>query len=189
MDIDIDISPDVDIDKIFDEAIPASMEQDGELKKHPVGFYFQTIPRDKMTGLAAIPYDKAEEHEFFKIDMLHVHLLKHFKSKQEMRDFLKKEPDWSLLEERNIVKKLFHLGNHFDVVYEVKPKSVQEIADVIALIRPGKRRLLNKYIKAPDKIRPELFTKRENSDMRKAHAIPYALLVVLQLHLIEIGRI
>ena len=106
-----------------------------------------------------------------------------------MRRLQRKEPNWDLLLDEEVVKKLFHLGKHHDVLSLVKPRSVETIADVFALIRPNKRGLLYKYIKTPEKYREELFTKRAPEDMRKAHAVPYALLIVLQLHLIEQGRI
>ncbi len=189
MDIDIDLAPDVDIRKLFRNAIPASMVDNGVLKQHPVGFYFQDIPVDPLTGLAAIPYGETEEFGYYKIDMLTVHLLKSFDSKAEMRRLQKIEPNWDLLLDEDVVKTLFHLGKHYKVLARVKPRSVQTLADVFALIRPNKRPILDKYIKNPDKYRTEIFTKRAPEDMRKAHAIPYALLIVLQLHLIEQGRL
>ena len=189
MDIDIDLAPNVDIPKMFRNIIPASRVEGGELKQHPVGYYFQDIPVDIVTGFAAIPYDHTEDFGYYKIDMLTVNLLQHFDSKAEMRKLQKVEPDWDLLLDAEVVKELFHLGKHADVLAKVKPRSIQALADVFALIRPNKRGLLDKYIKAPDKYRTEIFTKRAPEDMRKAHAIPYALLIVLQLHLIEQGRI
>ena len=188
MDIDIDIAPDVDIETLFRRAVRASRVEENELKEHSVGVYFQDIPQDPVTELAAIPFNKAEEFGYYKIDMLPLNILQHFDSKAEMLRLQEQEPDWSLLEDEEVVKSLFHLGKHYDVVKRVKPRSVQQLADVFALIRPNKRPLLNTYIKDPDKYRVELFTKREAQDMRKAHAIPYALMIVLQLHLIKQGR-
>jgi len=185
MDIDIDLRPDVKPEKLLDNLIFASMIQDGDFKKHPVGAYLQNIPIDSITKLSAIPYKVAEDEGFNKIDFLHLNLLDIFDSKEEIRTLIKKEPDWSLLEDREIVKKLFHIGNHFDTVYDVKPTSVMELADVLALIRPGKLKLLDKYKKDKKAVRQELYTKRKVSDLRKSHAVPYALLIVLQLHLIK----
>lgn len=189
MDIDIDLEPDADPTKIFRKIIPASQVKDGELTKHNVGYYFQEMPVDSITGFAAIPYKHSEEFGYYKIDLLKVNILKHFNSKEEMRQLAKLEPDWTLLRKQSVVKKLFHLGNHYDVVSKVQPTTVQELADVFALIRPHKKILIDKYIKNPKKLRPELYTKRQAGDMRKAHAIAYALLIVLQLHLIKQGRL
>lgn len=188
MDIDIDLKPGVDPTKLFRNIIKASRVEDGELKEHLVGYYFQDIPVDKVTGLSAIPYKDTEEMGYLKIDLLTVNILDSISSKKEMRELIKKEPNWDLLLDEDVVKVLFHLGKHHDILSKVKPRSVQELADVFALIRPNKRPLLDKYLKKPDKIRTELYTKRAPEDMRKAHAIPYALLIVIQLHLIEQGR-
>ena len=160
------------------------MNENGILKKHPAGVYFQNIPIDKESGLSAIPYKESEAIGFLKIDLLHLNLLKEFKSKHQMRALLTQDPDWSLLENEEIVKTLFHIGNHFDVVSLVKPRSVEDLSDILALIRPGKRNLLDKYLKDKASIKSELYKKNINSDMRKSHTIPYALLIVLQLHLI-----
>jgi hypothetical protein len=189
MDIDIDLIPGVDPHALFKNAIPASMVTDGVLKKHPVGYYFQDIPVDKVTGLSAIPYKESEDFGYYKIDLLTVNILKSFDSKAEMVRLQKIEPNWDLLKDTKVVEKLFHLGKHYSVINKVKPKSILALADVFALIRPNKRPLLDKYIENPEKYRTELYTKRAPEDMRKAHAIPYAILIVLQLHLVEQGRL
>jgi len=189
MDIDIDIAPDHDPQKLFPTVIRASMlEEGGELKQHPVGYYFQTIPVDVITGLAAIPHKQTEDLGYFKTDFLKLYILKQFRSKAEMRRLQREEPNWKLLEDPEVVKNLFHLGKHFKLVNTVRPTSIQEVADVFALIRPNKRPLLYKYIKNPERYREELYTKRMPEDMRKSHAFAYALTIVLQLHLIEQGR-
>jgi hypothetical protein len=189
VDIDIDLAPGVEPKELFPQLISASRVEHGELKEHLVGFYLQQIPVDEQTGFAAIPHKHTEQFGYFKIDMLTVNLLENFESKEEMRRLQRIPPDWRLLQIKKVVETLFHLGKHYDILSRVKPTSIQALADVFALIRPNKRVLLDKYLKDPDTIRIELFTKREPSDMRKAHAIPYALLIVLQLHLIKQGRL
>jgi DNA polymerase III alpha subunit len=184
MDIDIDLRPDFNPDEFFDVRY-ASMDEDGEIRKHPAGVYFQEIPVDKITGLAAIPYKQSEEMGYTKLDFLHLSILKDFSSKEQIRELLEKEPDWSLLKNEKVVSNLFHIGNHYGVVNRVNPQSVLELSDILALIRPGKRHLLDDYLESPENIRPELYTKKINSDMRKSHTIPYALLIVLQLHLVK----
>lgn len=190
MDIDIDISSKIKIDKLFN-LTHASMIEGDELKKHLVGVYFQYIPKDPSTKLSAIPYKEAEKYSYYKFDFLNVNLIEKFQeifsSKTEMKCIMNKTPNWKLFENKEIVEQLFHLSNHFDVVYAVKPKSILEIADILAIIRPGKKILLDKYLRNKKEIRKELFTKRAKSDLRKSHAIPYALLIVIQLNLIEAG--
>lgn len=184
MDIDIDLRPDFKPEKHF-KITPACTVEKGELKRHNVGVYFQNIPRDAITGLAAIPYKHAEECGYIKIDLLPLNLLSYFDSKNEIKRLLKRTPNWKLLENRETVERLFHLANSYELVKAVKPTSVNALADVLALIRPNKKGLLNKYLKDPEATRAELYIKRDPSDLRKAHAVAYALNVVLQLHLVE----
>ena len=187
MDIDIDLKTDFDPLDIFPESIRASMIKQGKLTRHNVGVYFQTIPVDKLTGLAAIPYNQAEDIGYFKIDFLHLSVLDSFESKEEIRALLEIEPDWSLLMRPDIVSKLFQISKQYDFVSKLAPKSVEELADCIALIRPGKRHLTDAYLKDKTGIRQEIYRKTEDGKytFKKGHAISYALTIVLQLHLIK----
>jgi len=191
MDIDIDFPSNFDLNNVIKEAVPASMVKKGELSKHPCGYYFQTIPVDPHTNLAAIPYKEAMDLGYFKIDFLHLSLLDNFASKQEIRDLLKIEPDWKLLTDINVVPKLFQLHRNHSLLSKVRPQSVIEIADCIALIRPGKREYLEPYLIDREKVRPYLYRGEEDdkSSFKKSHAIAYSLTVVLQLHLIAQGRL
>jgi hypothetical protein len=184
MDIDIDVTSAFKPEKYFN-IVKASIVEKEELEQHIVGVYFQNMPKDPITGLAAIPYTEAEDEGFTKIDMIHLTLLNHFKSKDEMLKLMECEPKWDLLEDREFVSKLFHLSKQFEIVYKIKPRSVIELADVLCLIRPNKRLLVDKYTKNKEIVRKELYTKRDNSDLRKSHAVAYALLIVLQMNLIE----
>jgi len=191
MDIDIDFRTDFDPLKYFTVAVRASMVEKGELKKHPAGAYLQNIPQDKISKLAAIPYKHAEELGYLKIDFLHLSLLDIFESKREIRGLLKREPDWSMLEDQETVEKLFQIHNHFDIISKVKPKSIDDIADVLAFIRPAKRYLLNTYLECQtddekQKVREVLYSKPNRGIwFKKPHSIAYALNIVLQLHLIK----
>lgn len=188
MDIDIDFKTDFDPLEYFPQAVRASMVEKDELKKHPAGAYLQNIPKDLITNLAAIPYKKAEELGYFKIDFLHISLLDVFESKQEIRALLKMEPDWFILEDRESVEKLFQIHRHYDIIMKIKPKSINELADAIALIRPGKRHLLDYYVNNKEKIREELYKKPEDIEkyyFKRSHSLAYALNIVLQLHLIK----
>lgn len=186
MDVDIDLPTTFDPLDHFD-AIRASMVKGGQLAKHPAGVYFQNIPQDHVTKLAAIPFKEAEDMDYFKIDFLHLSFLDKFNNKDEIRQLLKIEPDWSLLESQDIVERLFQIHKHFDIVHQIHPTSVVTLADTIALIRPAKRQLLHNYIKQPDKVRKFLYTKPDDGKyyFKKSHAIAYALTIVLQLHLIS----
>lgn len=190
MDIDIDFQTAFNPTRIFDQAIPASMLRNGDLVKHPCGHYFQTMPVDEITGLAAIPYEEAECLGFFKIDFLHLSPLDHFRNKQQIRELIKIEPDWDILLDAEQVKKLFQISKHHEMLAVIRPRSVQVLADTIALIRPGKKHLISAYLKDRTGVRSELYKRSEDGYyFKKSHAISYALTIVLQLHLIELGKL
>lgn len=190
MDIDIDFQPSFDPSEVFVEAVKASMvSKDGKLIKHPAGAYFQKIPTDCVTGLAAIPYEQAEALGYTKIDFLHLNLLDFFQSKDEIRELVNKDPNWDLLRSKSVVEKLFQLGKHFDVVEKIKPQNILDLADCVAVIRPGKRYLLDEYDPANKSLfRSKLYKKHHGSySYKKGHAISYAQTIILQLHLIQRG--
>ena len=187
MDIDIDISPKFEIDEIFKGIQHASIVENGKLKKHLVGVYFQNIPIDKETQLSAIPYDKADDEGFKKIDILNLKILSNFSSKAQIKQILAEEPDWTMLTYEEVVNELFHLSGHFDVVDKIVPKSISELADVLALIRPNKIKLINKYLNNKKETIKELYVKNSPSDLRKSHAIPYAMIIILNMWLIKKG--
>lgn len=187
MDIDIDFPTNFDPLDYFSQAVRASIVEKGEIKKHNCGVYFQNIPKDKITGFAAIPYKEAENLGYFKIDFLHLSVLNIFKNKDELRSLLEKEPDWQLLQVPSVVTKLFQLSNHHELLQQLKPKSIEELADCIALIRPGKKILVDRYSKDKEGVRKALYQKSENYSFKKSHAIAYAMTIALQLHLIKDG--
>lgn len=184
-DIDIDVKPPFKPESIFPNVVPASIVSNDKLKRHPVGCYFQNIPKYK--DLSAIPYKEAENCGFIKVDFLHLNILSNFKNKDEIRDILEREPNWSLLQKKEIVSQLFQLHDHFDILEEIQPKDIQSLADCIAIIRPTKIKLLNKYLKDPVKTRIALYKKEHQSDYRKSHAIAYAHVIVLQMCILDNG--
>jgi hypothetical protein len=183
-DVDIDLCSSFNPKNYFPEIVLASRIEKHELKKHQVGVYFQNIAIDPITKFAAIPYDKAAEMNYFKIDMLHLTILDYFENKQQIKVLIRKAPNWEMLEDPNIVQKLFQIAKHYDIINEVKPTSILELADCVALIRPGKRYLLKKYNTDKYNIRTILYNKTHASDYKKSHAIAYSTIIVLQMHLI-----
>lgn len=188
-DIDLDFKPDFSPALLFEQAVQASMVKKDVLSKHPCGQYFQNIAKDPITGLAAIPYEIAEELGYFKIDFLHLSHLEPFRDKQEIRDLINKEPNWDLLLDERNVEKLFHINKHYDLLQQIRPKTVQELADSLALIRPGKKQLLDSYLKNKEQVRSQLYTKTDKYYFKRSHAIAYSLIIVAQLHLINQGRL
>lgn len=190
MDIDIDFPTDFDPSTLFKQAVPAMIVKNDQPSKHPCGYYFQNIAVDQYSNLAAIPHREAEQLGYFKIDFLHLSILDSFQSKQQIRQLLSKPPKWSLLLQPIHVVKLFQIHKHYELIAQVKPTSVQQLADCIALIRPGKRELLQQYLISPENTRSLLYSKSANGYyFKRSHAISYALTIVLQLHLIEAGKL
>lgn len=190
-DVDIDISPTVDIASLFPTWRKAAVVREGKYTPHPCGVYPQSIPEDPVTKLAAIPYDDAEDIGYFKIDFLNLTVYQKFKSRKDIEDLLKIEPDWTLLQLPSNHQKLFQLANHGELLLKLKPSTIEELADVIALIRPGKRQLVPLYAKDKGLARPIIWKKDADGGyaFKKSHALSYAHVIVLQLHLIEQGRL
>lgn len=165
---------------------------DGKLLKHPCGTYFQNMAQDPITKLAAIPYKHADQEGYFKIDFLHLSALDALSSKEEIRKLIKKDPDWDLLSDSTQVEKLFHIKNHFPLIEKLAPRSVVELADAIALIRPGRRQLVDKYLIDKEFIRDNMLYVKNPEDQyafKRSHSLAYAFNIVIQLHLITQGKL
>jgi DNA polymerase III alpha subunit len=69
---------------------------------------------------------------------------------------------------------------------QLQPKSVIELAMVLAMIRPGKKHLIPVcQEKGFDAIENEIWTKTEDSYFfKKAHAVSYASVIIVQLNLL-----
>lgn len=182
--------PDVDIDfKDRDLAlqdllhIPASRVEKDDLKKHNVGVYFQSIPTDPLTGLASIPYDVAEQRGYFKLDFLNLGVYKGIEDEAHLDRLVQQEPMWEMLEDELIVSQLFHLSDHYDIVSAYKPRTIMQLAMVLALIRPGKR-----YLQGLEwsLVEADIWSSTDNEDytFKKAHAVSYAHVVVVQMNLL-----
>ncbi len=191
MDIDIDTPGSFDPLTVFPNWVKASNILNGDLKSHPCGVYAQKISVDPITKLAAIPYEIAENIGYLKIDFLHNNMYNHFTSKEEIDALLEIDPEWNLLLIPSVQEKLFQLAKHGEILNKIKPQSVEEIADTLALIRPGKRDFLNLYLKNKNECRKLLYGKdpKGGYSFKRSHAIAYALVIVLQLHLINSGVI
>lgn len=180
-DIDIDVADrDVALDEILH--IPASMIKDGQLKRHNVGVYFQQIPVDPLTNLASLEYKEAEERGYFKIDLLNLSIYKQVRDEAHLIELTETEPFWEMLEEEAIVDQLFHINGHYDVVNAMKPRSIEQLAMVLAMIRPGKRHLVGK---SWDIVESDIWTVPADDAyfFKKAHAISYAMVLVVQMNL------
>ena len=182
--------PDVDIDffdrdgtlKLFKHA-PASIIKDDKIEKHKTGVYFHAVPTHPITGHSTLDYKKAEDRGYFKIDCLNVNIYKNIKSEQELVELMIEEPDWDMLKDPKIVENLFHLNSHFNIVSKLEPKNIEQLAAVLAIIRPAKRGLM--YKNWVD-ILKEVWIKPTDGSyfFKKSHAVAYAHAIVVQMNLI-----
>ena len=182
--------PDVDIDfydrdgvlKLFKHT-PATIIKEEKTEKHKTGVYFHAVPEHPITGHSTLDYKKAEDRGYFKIDCLNVSIYKQVKSEQELVELMIQEPDWDMLKDSTIVDQLFHLNGHFKIVSKLEPKTIEQLAAVLAIIRPAKRHLM--YKDWVD-ILKEVWVKPTDGSyfFNKSHAVAYAQAIVVQMNLI-----
>ena len=182
--------PDIDIDfvnreealKLFDHTA-ASRQEGDQLIKHNTGVYLHEVPVDPITGLCSIDYNKAEDRGFFKIDFLNVGIYNGIRDEAHLLSLMEKEPLWELLEDAEFVKLLFHVNNHIDILKKMQPKSIEQLAAILAVIRPAKRHLVNE---SWDVVISEVWKKPTNDEyyFKKSHAVAYATAIVVQMNLI-----
>lgn len=181
-DIDIDFA-DRSIALALIPHTPASLLKDGELKRHNVGVYLHEVPVDPITELCSIEYKRAEELGFFKMDFLNVGVYTGIKDPDHLERLMETEPVWELLEDENLVDGLFHLSGHYDVVSKMKPRSIMQLAMVLAMIRPAKVHLIGK---SWAEVEADIWLEDEEGryQFKKSHAVSYAHVIAVQLNLI-----
>lgn len=181
-DIDIDFA---DRDKILSliQHIPASRLDNGTFKKHNTGIYCHAIPVNPFNGFAAFDYESAEKRKYFKIDFLNVSLYKDIRDEDHLKILMETEPLWDLLEQDEFTNLLFHVNGHGSILRQMKPKTISQLAAVLAIIRPAKRYLIGKDWTT---VMTEVWTKPENDEyyFKKSHATAYATAIVVQMNLI-----
>ena len=190
-DIDIDFADRI---KALDgmSFVPASIIKDGRISKHNTGVYFHAAPMDPITGLCSIDYADAERRGMFKIDMLNVSIYEMVGDEDHLLDLMERPLDWTLFENREFVSRLFHLGNHAELTAKLTPRSVEHLAMILALIRPGKKHLQRTCIERGfDGISSRIWLPGEEDEyvFKKSHAVSYAMLVYVHANLlIELSK-
>lgn len=179
--------PDIDID-FADRTralavlkhVDARIDED---KKHNTGIYVQSIPYNPITNISTLDYKAAEERGYFKIDLLNVSVYENVNSRQHLLKLMNTEPIWDLLLEDEFTNKLFHVNGHGSILREMKPQTIEQLAAVLAMIRPAKRSLIGKDWNT---VMNEVWVRPDGDEyyFKKAHAIAYAHVVVVQMNLI-----
>jgi DNA polymerase III alpha subunit len=133
--------------------------------------------------LCSFDYTQAEEQSYFKIDFLNVGLYKGVRDEEHLKQLMETEPLWDLLEQDDFTQLLFHVNGHGSILRQSKPKSIEQLAAVLAMIRPAKRYLIGKDWTT---VMTEVWTKPENDEyyFKKSHATAYAVAIVVQMNVI-----
>jgi DNA polymerase III alpha subunit len=182
--------PDIDIDfadrkKVLDiiQHVPACIKENTLFKKHNTGVYCHAIPYNTLTDTASIEYKDADKRGYFKIDFLNVGVYKDVKDEAHLNRLLNTEPLWDLLEQDDFSTLLFHVNGHGSILRAMKPRSIEQLAAVLAIIRPGKRYLIGKDWTG---IMSEVWQKPTGNEyfFKKAHSVAYAAAIVVQMNLI-----
>lgn len=188
-DVDIDFADREQILKLISSVAACQITNTKQIQKHKTGVYFHPVPVNPFNGWCDLDYQTAEEVGFFKVDLLNVGLYQSVASKQHLDKLANQEPLWELLQQEDIVDLLFHLKGHADILKQTCPASIEQLAAVLAMIRPAKRYLIGKPWTT---ILKEVWKKPENGDyyFKKSHSIAYAVAIVAQLNLIceQAGR-
>lgn len=187
-DLDIDIaqkSRDTMIDSLYH--IPASKINDKGINPHGVGVYFCDIPKDRISGLASIDYKRAEEDlGYIKMDFLHNTVYDRFESRQQIYDIIESEPNWNFLYKKEVIEQLPHINNYYTLINQMPLiDSVEKLAMFIAVIRPGKKYLID-IVQSTGKwesIENKIWVKEDTGyQYKKSHAIAYALSIVVAMN-------
>ena len=181
-DIDIDFA---DRQQVLDllNVTSASIIRDGKLIKHNTGVYATDIPVDPFVGSASLDYNVAEDRGYMKLDLLNVHVYKQVRDETHLIKLMQ-EPDWTKLYDPAICGQLIHINNHYDTLLKMPEPvdTIPRLAMFLAVIRPGKRHLIGRTWKD---VGATVWDKVEGEySFKKAHAIAYAQLVVVNLNLL-----
>ena len=182
MDIDIDFLDREQALALF-KHVRASRIDDNKLVKHNTGVYLHEVPMNAVENICAVPYEEAEERKYFKIDFLNVGIYKGVRDETHLIQLMETEPLWDLLLDDDFTQNLFHVNGHGSILRQSKPRSIEQLAAVLAMIRPAKRYLIGKEWTT---IMTEVWTKPEKDDyfFKKSHATAYAVAIVVQMNLI-----
>jgi len=147
--------------------------------------YVTDIPYDPINNCAAIEYDQAEQRGYFKIDFLNMSVYQLIKNPKHYQEMLAATPPWDRLwQDTTWAKQLVHVGNYTDLLKNMRPSTIPQMAAFISIIRPGKAHLQNQHW-------PDVFASVWDGDdsqgytFKKSHSLSYAMLVVLHMNLLN----
>jgi hypothetical protein len=179
--------PDIDIDFANrDQVLSMLTHRVARLdngKKHNTGVYVTEIPHNPVNSVSTLDYKTAEDRGYFKLDFLNVHIYRDVKNEDHLYELINREPLWELLDYKEFVDQVFHLTGNADIVKQLAPRNIEQLAATLAIIRPSKRYLLNS---SWDKIFEEVWVRPSDDSyyFKKSHAFSYAMAVIVHMNLI-----
>jgi DNA polymerase III alpha subunit len=105
------------------------------------------------------------------------------RDESHLLELLDRTPPWDFFEYSEVTDQLFHLNGYSHLLKKYKPQSVEDLAMVLAIIRPSKAYLQQCNW---DKIRKEVWimdSDRADYSFKKSHALSYSLAVIVHLNL------
>lgn len=192
-DIDLDVSRRDDALASLSNFAVASQIVDGQLVPHKNGIYFQKIPIDPITDLAVFEYKCAEEFGYFKVDLIPNHVYDLVESNEEIDRLMDEPVNWNWFKDKRFYEnddsayRLTHLSNYHHLCGEMyPPNSVEDVAMLLALIRPRKKYLIGDPW---SKIQKVIWKKLDSENQKhyffkKSHGVAFALLVTLHAKII-----
>ena len=107
------------------------------------------------------------------------------KDPEHYKQMLIATPPWNRLwQDTEWARQLVHVGNYTDLLKNMRPTTVPQMAAFISIIRPGKAHLQNQPW-------PDVFASVWDGDdsqgytFKKSHSLSYAMLVVLHMNLLN----
>jgi len=195
-DVDLDVADRSAIISLFPDALGASQlttDRD-KLVPHNTGVYFQNLPVDPLNGLTTFPYDIAEELGYYKIDFIPFHIYESIDNENELSEMIdfaqSTEFPWEWFSEEQFFnnedhkKRLTHIGGYYDLCQRYPPKTVMDVAILIALIRPRKKYLIDADWEDICEMIWEKIPDEEGYFFKKSHAVGYALAVLVHMQIL-----
>jgi DNA polymerase III alpha subunit len=106
------------------------------------------------------------------------------KSEEHLYSLMNKEPPWDFFEYSEVTDQLFHLNGHSNLLVKYKPQSVEDLAMILAIMRPAKAYLQQHNWES---IKKNVWIKvegDENYQFKRAHGIAYAIAIIVNLNLL-----
>lgn len=181
-DIDIDMANRDHILGLISHTPAAIRANTDDVRRHNTGIYVTDIPYDPSKIMSSIDYELAEARGYVKLDFLNVNVYNEVKNEIHLIELMA-EPDWTLLKDRQFVEQIIHINKHYDTIAKMPEPvtSIPRLAMLLAVIRPGKRHLVSQPWKTVAETIWE--ASDEGYVFKKAHAIAYAHLVVVNMNL------